>query len=143
MVPPPRTPILPSHPLLAQCPPLCRVSPLFGARNPVQSGQVGARRSPAGLIDWCGSVPSLGGGLEGKNILFQWCIFRLVPPTIVTFFSSADRHGPKALRDADGERVSRSAERRRGASGVSLLLPPRALRTEPSSSPLLPAATIL
>ena len=48
LVPPPSTPILPSHPLLAWCPPLCVA--VFGARNPVKSGQVGAGGSPSGPI---------------------------------------------------------------------------------------------
>ena len=62
-----------THPLLAQCPPLCVA--VIGARYPVQSGQAGARRSPSGLY-WCGSVnlslhPSLGGGAKRISIFFN------------------------------------------------------------------------
>ena len=50
----------PSHPLLAWCPPLCVA--VFGARNPVQSGQVGAGGSPISPVyGWVLSLVSEGG----------------------------------------------------------------------------------
>ena len=58
----------PSHPLLAQCAPLCVAD--WGTPILCSQGKRGRGHSPWSDTDWGVTVSSLGGGQEAKNILF-------------------------------------------------------------------------
>ena len=58
-----------THPLLAQCPPLCVAD--WGTLSCAVRASGGEAQSHLSCVR-VGSVPSLGGGLEGENDMFYF-----------------------------------------------------------------------